>query len=75
LEQLIVFLPALFAFAHYVQPTIAAGVGALFIVGRAIYFRGYVADAPKRAPGSLVSAACQAVLLLGGLIGAVVQLV
>ncbi|MEN8183701.1 MAG: MAPEG family protein, partial [Myxococcota bacterium] len=29
LEQLIVFLPALFAFAHYVQPTIAAGVGAL----------------------------------------------
>jgi uncharacterized membrane protein YecN with MAPEG domain len=42
LEQLVIFLPALLLFAYYLNPYIAAALGALFVIGRALYFRGYV---------------------------------
>jgi uncharacterized membrane protein YecN with MAPEG domain len=74
LEQLPIFLPALFAFAYYVSPGGAALLGLVFVVGRAVYFRGYVADAPKRAPGTFVTLIAQAVLVVGGLAGALVAL-
>ena len=41
-EQLVVFLPALWIFAGYISPLWAAGLGAVFIVGRAIYASSYV---------------------------------
>jgi glutathione S-transferase len=74
LEQLIIFLPALMAFGSYVSPTWAALVGVVFIVGRALYFNGYVADPEKRGTGVLVSVLANAVLVLGALIGAVLAL-
>lgn len=72
MEQLVVFVPAIFLFATYVGPGIAALLGALFVVGRALYFAGYVAEASKRSAGFVVSALAQIVLLLGGAIGALV---
>ena len=75
IEQLVIFLPALAAFAFYVSPALAAVVGLVFVVGRIVYFRGYVADAPRRAPGVYLTAIAQAVLLLGGLAGALLALV
>ena len=36
LEQLIVFLPALWTFSYFVSPMIGAGIGAVFLVGRPI---------------------------------------
>src|ERR1700724_4014027 len=42
LEQLIVFVPSMLLFARYLNADIAAALGALFIIGRAVYFRGYV---------------------------------
>lgn len=70
-EQIVVFLPALWLFATYVSPPIAAGTGLVFIVGRALYARGYAEDPAKRGPGFLLTILANTVLLVGGLIGAV----
>ena len=37
LEQLIVFLPALWLFSHFWGAEIGAGIGAVFIIARPIY--------------------------------------
>ena len=52
LEQLVVFLPALWIFAGYISPLWAAVLGAIFIVGRALYARSYVKDPKGRSPGA-----------------------
>ena len=72
LEQLIVFVPAMLLFGRYVSVPIGAGVGLVFIVGRALFARGYYRDPPTRASGFGLSLLSNGVLLLGGLIGAVV---
>jgi glutathione S-transferase len=72
LEQMIAFLPGLFLFASYVSATFASLLGLLFIVGRALYARGYVADPARRGTGFAVSFAATALLVLGGLIGATI---
>ncbi len=71
-EQLILFVPAMFLFGHYVSAPIGAGIGLVFILGRALFARGYYEHAPKRAAGFGLSLLSNLVLLLGGLIGAVV---
>jgi uncharacterized membrane protein YecN with MAPEG domain len=70
LEQLIIFVPAMMMFSTFVSAQIASGLGLVFIVGRALYFRGYTAEASKRSTGFAVGALAQIVLLLGSLIGA-----
>ena len=72
LEQLIVFVPAMLLFGRYVSVPIGAGLGLVFIVGRALFARGYYRDPPTRASGFGLSLLSNGVLLLGGLIGAVV---
>lgn len=71
LEQLIVFLPALWMFGTLVSEPIAAGLGAFFIVGRILYAITYAADASKRTTGFLIAYVATVVLLLGSLVGAV----
>jgi len=39
LEQLIVFIPGIVLFAHYIEPRVAAVVGVFFLIVRAWYFR------------------------------------
>ncbi len=73
-EQLIILLPGLWLFAYYVHPLIAAGLGAVFIVGRMIYRSGYLADPSKRSTGFGLGALPMVVLVLGGLIGAALRL-
>jgi glutathione S-transferase len=70
LEQLIIFVPSIVLFARYFSPYLAAALGALYIIGRALYFRGYVKDPKKREAGFLLSMIPNVVLLIGGLIGA-----
>ena len=70
LEQLVIFVPCMVLFGRYVNWQAAAGLGVVFIIGRALYFRGYVADAAKRSTGFLIGALAQIVLVLGSLIGA-----
>ena len=69
LEQLVVFLPSIWLFAHYINAWAAVALGALFIVGRALYFRGYVQAAELRHAGFVLSAVPNVTLLIGALIG------
>ncbi|HYP65541.1 MAG TPA: MAPEG family protein [Steroidobacteraceae bacterium] len=69
LEQLVVFLPCLWLFAHYINAWAAVALGLLFIVGRALYFRGYVQAAESRHAGFVLSAIPNVTLLIGALIG------
>jgi len=75
LEQLVVFLPALWIFAGFISPLWAAVLGAIFIVGRAVYARTYIKDPKSRSPGFAMSALPVLALLLGILIWAVWTLV
>jgi hypothetical protein len=49
----------------------AAGLGLVFLVGRALFARGYVADHRPPRPGFILSFLANAVLVLGGLAGAI----
>ena len=54
-EQLIVLLPAMWMFAHYVKPLWAAGFGVLFLIGRFVYDREYRKDPATRTIGFTLS--------------------
>ena len=75
LEQLVLFLPALWIFAIVVSPIYAAGLGAVWLVGRVLYAWGYYQAAEKRGPGFGISSLAAIVLILGALIGVVLQIV
>lgn len=70
LEQLVLFVPALWIFAEYVHELAAAGIGLVFIVSRFIYRAAYTNDPATRGKGFGLSALSLAILMLGGLIGA-----
>jgi uncharacterized membrane protein YecN with MAPEG domain len=71
MEQMVIFLPALFLCGRFASEALAVGMGVVFIVGRAMYARGYVADPAKRGPGFLLTIVANAVLLLAGLGGVI----
>ena len=71
LEQLAIVLPSLWMFGHYISAPVGAGAGLVFVLGRAMYCKGYIADPAKRSMGFLVGFLATLVLLLGGLYGAV----
>lgn len=71
LEMLIAFIPAISLFAIYVNPNWAAWVGLVYIVGRIVYLRAYVADPARRGLGFALTALPILLLLAGALLGAV----
>ena len=74
LEQLMVFLPSLWIFATFVSPAVGAGIGLVFLVGRPLYYVGYVKDPASRTAGFLMGFLASAVLLVGGVGGAILSL-
>src|SRR5262245_64762515 len=70
LEQLIIFLPALFAGGYFGYSLLAVAAGAVFLIGRSLYFRTYVKDPGTRGPGMMLSFAANLVLIANALIGA-----
>lgn len=75
LEQLIVFLPALYASGYYLHELYAVAAGVAFLIGRALYFRAYVADPARRGTGVMITMAANVALVIGGLVGAVINVV
>mgnify|MGYP005987179739 FL=1 len=75
LEQLIVFIPAIFLFGYYGHAMVAAALGAVYLVGRFLFASSYVADPAKRSLGFMLSFLPTVVLLVGGLVQAVRVLV
>ena len=70
LELLVAFVPAIWLFGMYVDPTWAALLGLVFVVARMLYLRGYVTDPAKREVGFTLSMLPVLVLLAGALWGA-----
>lgn len=50
-EQLVMFLPALWMYAYFVNPTYSAIFGLVFLVGRFIYRAEYLKDPKSRTLG------------------------
>ena len=70
LELLVMFIPSILMFGMYVSPYAAAGIGAVYLVGRMIYLFSYVKDPKSRSAGFGLSALPTLTLLVGGIIGA-----
>jgi glutathione S-transferase len=71
LEQLVVFLPSLYLFSRYLSPAWGAALGVVYLVGREIFAFSYVREPAQREVGFALTLLPSAVLLLGGLFGAV----
>jgi uncharacterized membrane protein YecN with MAPEG domain len=71
LELLIIFIPGLYLFSRYFSPPVAAVLGVIYLIGREVYSAGYVKEPAKRSAGYGLSFLPTAVLVVGGLIGAV----
>jgi hypothetical protein len=74
IEQLIWFLPALWLFAFYVSPLWGSLIGLVWIAGRLHYAVSYYRDPDTRGPGFVTGLVSSAVLLLGALVGILVDL-
>ncbi len=69
LETLVAFLPSLFLAAAYWSNLLVAALGAVYLVGRFVYWRAYVADPSKRLLGFALSAGPTILLALLALVG------
>jgi glutathione S-transferase len=67
LEWMPIFLPSLWLFAIYWSSLGATVLGLVWIVGRVIYFVGYVAAPTRRSPGFFIQSVAAFALLLGAL--------
>ena len=69
LELLVVLLPALWLASSYWSPAIMAGIGAVYLVGRVLYFREYIQQPTSRTLGFSLSFLPILVLLIAALAG------
>jgi glutathione S-transferase len=72
LEQLVAFVPAVWLFSMLVNPTIGALVGAVWVIGRVIYWVSYARNPETRGPGFIIAFLALIVLILGALVKAIV---
>ncbi len=70
MELLVVFVPSIWLFGLYVNPRWGALIGLVYVVGRIVYIRSYVADPAKREFGFGMSVLPVLVLVVGALLGA-----
>jgi glutathione S-transferase len=71
LEQLVLFVPALWIFGTYVSPIWAAGLGVVYIIGRFIYASAYLRDPKSRSLGFALTSIPTLAMMVGILVWAV----
>ncbi len=74
MEQLVVFVPALWIFIQFWDPKWGAAIGLIFIASRQIYYLGYLKDPKARGSGFGLGFVTLLVLLVGVLAGAVMKM-
>ena len=74
MEQVVVFLPALWMHALYANPLWGAALGAVFIIGRFLYRAEYLKDPGSRSPGFTMTITASLVLLIWALVAAIKEL-
>ncbi|WP_036026269.1 MAPEG family protein [Bradyrhizobium yuanmingense] len=75
LEWMPIVLPALWLFAIYISDAIAAAIGVIWIIGRIVYFIGYLQAVAKRGTGFAIQALAAMALWVGALGAVVLRLV
>jgi glutathione S-transferase len=75
LEQMALFLPALWLYATYVSDRGAAVGGLIWVVGRVIYAIAYTRDPTARGPGAMITLLASVGLWLGAAYGVVRALI
>lgn len=75
LELLVMFLPSLWIAARYFPAWLVAAVGAVYLVGRLLYFRGYVSEAGRRHLGFMLSIVPVLTLAAAAAIGCLLAIV
>lgn len=70
LELLMLFIPGLYIAARYWPPTAVATLGAVYLFGRLLYQRAYMAAPATRSAGFVVSIVPCVALLAAGAVGA-----
>jgi glutathione S-transferase len=73
-EQIVLFIPALWLFSYYISPLWGAVLGTVWIIGRIIYAWGYYQAAEKRIPGFAIASLSAIALIIGSLVGVVLNL-
>ena len=71
LEQLAVFVPALWLYALFLSPTWASAIGGVWLLGRIVYAWGYYTEAKRRIPGMVITMLANLALVVGTLISIV----
>jgi len=74
LESLVAFLPLLLLAGKYWPSILVALIGAVFLVGRMLYWQAYMTDPSKRGTGFMLSLASTAILLILAFLGAILAL-
>lgn len=75
MELLVIAIPSMWIFASHVHAMGAAGLGFVYVIGRVIYSKAYVADPESRGIGFMVSMIPTVILMFGALIGAIITLI
>jgi glutathione S-transferase len=71
LELLVIFVPSILIFGQYFGSYLAVALGAIYLIGRLIYFTSYVKDPKSRSAGYGLSALPVIILLAGSIFGAI----
>lgn len=74
LEQMVAFLPSLWLASRYWPAAVVAAVGAVYLVGRMIYYRAYTQSPARRGLGFMLTMLPTAVLMLASGAGMVMGL-
>ena len=74
LEQLAGFLPAMYIASQFWQPPYVAAIGIVYLAGRFMYRRAYVADPKSRNPGFILTVTPTFIFLAIGIVGAVIRM-
>jgi len=74
-EQLVVFLPAIFACGYFANEALATALGLTFVVGRMLYFRGYTNPEKSRGLGFMLGLLSSVIMILSVLYAIGVALV
>lgn len=70
-ERLVLMLPLMASAAHFWNPAWVAAAGALFFLGRFVYWKGYVEQPAKRMLGNILTMVAVGACLLATVAGLV----
>jgi glutathione S-transferase len=74
METMVAFLPSLFLAANHWPAVLVAALGAVYLVGRYLYWRGYVSSTPsKRGTGFMLSIVPTIILLVMAIAGTIIS--